>query len=921
MAANQILSIIIEAVDNASGVADNIKSAFQDTGKKLAVTGAALGLAVAPVIGVFGDAANQASAFQESMTNAQAVLGVTSDAMTDISDQILEMGQSAREGPQAVADSYYDIVSGVSDASTHMAILQAAIDTSEAGASELGGTTSALVSIMNSYGFAAEDAAMVSDALTNTVGMGVLTMDELASAIPSVTGLASSLGIGFDELSGSMAFMTTKGFSASQAATQLQASMVSMLNPNETMTKALDELGVASGDALVQQYGLVEALNMVADTQVASEEGLAKTLGSTEALNAALALTGDGAEEFLDKFEDSMDGATDAAQQVQLGSFSAQMDLLNSNVDALRISIGMALLPIMNQLLTAIKPIVSDLVSWVRENPKLVQTVAMVVGGIAALAAVLTGVGAVLAAVGTAIGVLVSPIGLVIAALAGLGLAYKTNFLGFKDAVDDIWNSLKNFGQDLKDAFNVGGLEGVGQKIWDALKSGFPVVLTWIDDNVVSPIRDAIKNTDWGTKLAEAGDVLQTIFDALVTGTTVAGTWAKENIFDPIVTAITTADWGTILGDAASMISDILLKIGEYEIEFYTWVYDNILSPIITEVSNAPWGDILGNAANLIWDILQAAAGLAVDFAQWVRLNIVYPVIAKIQETDWATLVEGVGGFIWDILVAAAGIAVDYFRWVKDSIATPIITELKNADWLGIINSVGDILGTILAAVASAFGSFYDWVKGSVADPVIDELEGLDWGGLLATAGSNIMAGLGSALGDVGTWAYNTFVVPILNAIGLIPTLLGIGGEGGDGNTLPTGTGTTPEALNQPGAMPVPPAGFHYGVGGKGGQQPILIPNASQDTGGMGEAMTPYLIGRGAQPELFIPKGAGTFYPAGEYATAGATGRVAGGAGGGSTPVVQFIYQPLISLADQREAEYQIRPTIERVLRDNGVIP
>lgn len=193
MAASQTLQIVIEAIDNASDSAKNVSSAFKDMGKDLITAGAGLGLAAAPAVGIFADAANQAVTFNEAMTNAQAVLGVTSDAMQGLSDDILNMGQNAREGPQAVAESYYDIVSGVSDASTHMAILQAAINTSEAGASELGGTTAALVSIMNSYGFAAEDAAMVSDALTATVGKGVLTMDELASAIPTVTGLASSL--------------------------------------------------------------------------------------------------------------------------------------------------------------------------------------------------------------------------------------------------------------------------------------------------------------------------------------------------------------------------------------------------------------------------------------------------------------------------------------------------------------------------------------------------------------------------------------------------------------------------------------------------------------------------------------------------------------------------------------------------------
>jgi TP901 family phage tail tape measure protein len=47
-----------------------------------------------------------------------------------------------------------------------------------------------------------------------------------------------------------------------------------------------------------------------------------------------------------------------------------------------------------------------------------------------------------------------------------------------------------------------------------------------------------------------------------------------------------------------------------------------------------------------------------------------------------------------------------------------------------------------------------------------------------------------------------------------------------------------------------------------------------RDIGGRGEAGMPYLIGRGAQPELFVPDTAGTFYPRGQYAMAGAGGPI-----------------------------------------------
>lgn len=989
MAASQTLSIIIEAVDKASGVAGAVSKSFKDAGASLAKTGAGLGLAVAPAVGLLGDATRQAIDYQSAMTNAQAVLGATADEMVGLSDQILAAGMNSRAGPQAVSEAYYDIVSGVADASTHMAILDSAIKTSEAGAASLGGTTAALVSIMNSYGYAADEAATVSDVLTATVGMGVLSMDELASAMPAVTGLASSLDVEFSELGGAMAYLTTQGFSASKASTQLQASMVSLLNPNETMKNALAELGVASGDLLVQEYGLVEALNLVAGTSTVAEQGLAKTLGSTEALAAALGLTTEGAAAFLEQFEESMEGATDAAHDVQMGSVAAQMDILNSTVDTLRISLGMALLPVINRVLIGVRPFVATLVAWVQNNQDVVLTVAKVVAGVAAFAAVLTTVGGILAAVGTGIGLLVSPIGLVIAALAGLGLAYRENFLGFGDAVNDLVSRFKTFGTDLLNVVKTGDLSAVGQFIWDTIKNGFPAVKEWVDSHIAQPIKTALDEVSWADVVSTAKDAGNTVLDAVVTGAEEVGTWVSDNLVDPIINEISTVDWSTLITDTSNFLWGILEAVGELAIDWYTWLWNNLYSPLIEEITNFDWSTAFGDGVNFLQDLLDTLASGAVEFAEWVKFNVVYPLVEHIQAIDWATYIEQVGGLISKILEAAAGLAFDFADWLKrslvdpviealglqdwsvglgaehsiigrileaagevasdiaswvnehiaqpigealsnidwssvlstvasgafsvlkailgaialvglelvnfgawvlENVAEPIASALIEHDWSGTINAAGNVFYQIFNGIRNGLVDIAQWVLSRVANPIAEKLFSTDWIGLLKDVGGAILDALGSSLGSVKDWAYKTFVQPILDAIASIPAALGIGGGNDD-----------PIANNRVNLAPNP-----YSMKGR-------------DSGGAGFANVPYLIGRGAQPELFIPNTAGTFVPAGEYAAVGAG--LGGGSGRSGQPVVvNFDYRPTISLADEREAEYQIRPTIERILRSNGLI-
>lgn len=388
----------------------------------------------APIVAAFGVAVNQSAEFDEAVTNSGAVLGYTRDEIEALKTQLLEYGGSVRAGPQAVAESFYDIVGGVADASTHMAILNAAVATSQAGNAKLTGTTKALVSVMNSYRFSADKASFASDVLTKTVGMGVGSMEEFASALPNVTGLAASLNIPLEDVGSMMAFLTTKGNSASEAATMLGANMSALMKPNEDMKDALEELGFASGEAAIEQLGLMGALKTVAGTAVANNEGMAALLGTQEAVRGSVALLGDDFLAFNRTFKTSIDGATNAAQAIQMSSAAAQFDLLKASVSQLAIQVGNALIPTLSNIVGQVRPVIDSIIEWVQANPELVSQIAMIFAGGAILGGGLVILGTVLGAVGTIIGVvtsafsllsgavafLLSPAGLLIAAVVGL---------------------------------------------------------------------------------------------------------------------------------------------------------------------------------------------------------------------------------------------------------------------------------------------------------------------------------------------------------------------------------------------------------------------------------------------------------------------------------------------------------------------
>ena len=423
---------MLDLRDNLSGGLDTAKTnitTFEGRLDQLATkatnTGVALTQMAAPLAAGFGVAISQAMNFDEAVTNTGAVLGLTRQEIDALKAQLLAIGQGTRAGPQGVANAYYDIVGGVADASTHMAILQSAISTAQAGNADLGATTNALIAIMNSYGFSAEEAGYASDVLTRTVGTGVGTMDQFASALPQVAGLASSLGIDFGDLGAMTAFLTTKGNSASESVTQLSAMMTALLNPNMTMKAGLEELGFSSGQAAIENLGLVGAFQALSGTQTATTDGMAKMSGSVEALRGITSFAGDDVRGFFGNFRDGTAQATQAAETIQMGSAAAQFDLLKSSVSGLSIEVGTALLPSLTQIVQAIGPVISNVARWVAANPQAVMTVAAVTAAVLTLGTTLIAAGQALNGIATIVRVVTTPWGALLAAITAVIAAYR----------------------------------------------------------------------------------------------------------------------------------------------------------------------------------------------------------------------------------------------------------------------------------------------------------------------------------------------------------------------------------------------------------------------------------------------------------------------------------------------------------------
>ncbi len=745
-----VIELIIKGTDNASSVVEGVLGKITGTFDKVAGGllrgGAMLGLALAPVTAALTSATNEASVFQESMTNVQAVLGATDDQVTTLSDDILLIGANSRAGPQAAAEAFYDIVGGVADANSHMAILQASIKTSEAGAAALGTTTSALISIMNSYSFAADDASYASDVLTRTVGMGVGSMEDFATALPQVAGLASSLKIDFEDLGAATAFLTTKGFSASQAATQLRAMMTALLNPNVALKKAFQEVGFASGTAAIEQLGLVGAYQALIDKSPTFQNNMAGAIGSVEALNGVIALTGGGFDAFSTQYTSALDGATDAAQQIQLGSVAAQTDLLKSSLSALRIEVGTALLPAVTSLVSHARPVITTMTEWVAKNPELIVQLGSAVGALAGLSSGMVAAGTAMKVVMALAGALTSPIGLLITIGTGLYMAWKNNFLGIQNIVAPVVNRLTSGFTQIGRTFNVlksqfekGGLEQVVRTLFGGSMVEQILTAFGMDGTLATAIGDGLRNVfiplangDWRGALDGLvngfADLSRSIVDKLIEiapGVLTALETLGAALFAWIVAtapkvAAQLLEWGKTFVDwIGPQIPPLLDKLGQLAGSLLEWIAAAVPQVIAKLLE---WGKAFVEwVAPQIPPLLEKLGQLAADLITWV-IGQIPGIIEKL--TEWGKeFVNWVAPAAADLLLALPGLSADMLEWVLSVI--PDIT-VQLLEWAALfVDWVGPAAVDLLVALAGLSADLINWILADFIPAITAEIPGV----------------------------------------------------------------------------------------------------------------------------------------------------------------------------------------------------
>lgn len=486
--------------------------------------------AISQISGALNGVTEESRSFSAAMNTANTMAGKSGEDFARLKGQVAELSKSIPVVRDELANGLYQVISNGVPEDNWIAFLQKSAKASVGGIADLGETVKVTSTIIKNYGLSWDKAGDVQDKIQLTAKNGVTSFEQLAQALPRVTGNAATLGVSIDELMATFATLTGVSGNTNEVATQMAAIFTALVKPSSEASKMAQQMGIEFDAAAIKAAGGMRNFLTDLDKNVkayASKSGMleqeiyGKLFGSAESLRALGPLTGQLAAKFNENVEamKGSAGTIDDAFSIMSSSGAASLQILKNKFaevgDAIASTMG-GIMPVLNITAQIGNTViaVSAMVSGLKNLAKIqaivkVRTMAMNAASLVwnatsvrmnALVQVMTASfrGAAVSATTLKLaiqGLLISTgVGVAIVALTEVIAAFTSKSADAQTQAEDTAESMKGFGDaadDIKTAYD-SALKNTYADLmakYEKLKAGWRALSTeqqkmaWIKDN------------------------------------------------------------------------------------------------------------------------------------------------------------------------------------------------------------------------------------------------------------------------------------------------------------------------------------------------------------------------------------------------------------------------------------------------------
>lgn len=364
-----------------------------------------------------------ATDLEGSFSKIENLVGITGKALDDFKTSVKSVSSETGKSQQELSEALFTVSSAGLRGAEATEVLERSAKASAIGLGDTQQIAQALTGVMQAYSSSGMTAAQATDTLTAIVREGNLEAEALAPTLGRVVGIASQLGVSFEEVGANIATFTRLGVPAEEAVVGLRGIMASFLKPTADAKNALATLGMTAEDLRnqVSEEGLQATLANLMQSFEGNDEALTSVFGNVRALSAVLGTAGAQGETYaavLDNISNSTGIVDEGFENVSQTSGFKFQQTLNSLRNA-GIELGAALLPMVTKIAEFITQAINSFRDLSTETKTTILTLTAIV---AASGPIMSGIGFI----ATALGALLSPVGLIIVGIAAAGFAmYK----------------------------------------------------------------------------------------------------------------------------------------------------------------------------------------------------------------------------------------------------------------------------------------------------------------------------------------------------------------------------------------------------------------------------------------------------------------------------------------------------------------
>lgn len=309
----------------------------------------------------FNDLTEESRSFGAAMNTANTMAGKSGEDFSKLKDQVAELAKDIPMAREELANGLYQVISNSVPEDNWITFLQKSAKASVGGVADLGEAVKVTSTVIKNYGLSWDAAGDIQDKIQLTAKNGVTSFEQLAQALPRVTGNAATLGVSIDELMATFSTLTGVSGNTAEVSTQLAAVFTALVKPSSEASKMAEQMGISFNAASIKAAGGLQ--NFLADLdknvkQYAQKSGMleqeiyGKLFGSAESLRAIGPLTGQLADKFNENISSMKDsaGTVDEAFSTMSSSGAASFQMMKNQIAEFADGIASALSGIMPYL-------------------------------------------------------------------------------------------------------------------------------------------------------------------------------------------------------------------------------------------------------------------------------------------------------------------------------------------------------------------------------------------------------------------------------------------------------------------------------------------------------------------------------------------------------------------------------------------